>query len=146
MKIFVAGATGVVGTPTVTELVAAGHDVTGVARRPASAAQLRAAGATPVTVDLFDPAAVRAAVAGHDAVVNLATHIPPMKDMAKPEAWLENSRLRSEASTNLVDAALAAGARVYVQESVAYLTEGGGDAWIDEAAPLLDLELTRPIR
>jgi nucleoside-diphosphate-sugar epimerase len=146
MKIFVAGATGVLGTPAVTELVAAGHDVTGVARRPASAARLRAIGVTPVAVDLFDRPALAAAVAGHDAVVNLATHIPPVKDIAKHEAWAENSRLRSEASANLVDAALAAGATVYVQESVAFLTEGGGDEWIDETAPLLDIDVTAPVR
>src|SRR6476659_5124780 len=146
MKIFVAGATGVIGTPTVAELVAAGHEVTGVARRPASAARLRAAGATPVAVDLFDPPALVAAVAGHDAVVNLATHIPDLREMRNAEAWNENSRLRREASANLVDAALATGARVYVQESVAFLTEGRGNEWIDETAPIPENDLTAPVR
>ncbi len=139
MKIFVAGATGVLGTPAVAELVAAGHVVTGAARRPSGAARLRAAGASPVSVDLFDPPALVAAVAGHDAVVNLATHIPAVKDMANADAWTENDRIRTEASANRVDAALATGATVFVQESVAFLTEGGGDEWIDESAPMLDV-------
>jgi nucleoside-diphosphate-sugar epimerase len=146
MKIFVAGATGVLGTPAVAELLAAGHEVTGVARQPDRAARLRLAGATPVAVDLFDRAAVVAAVAGHDAVVNLATHIPPVREMRTSGAWDENSRLRRQASAHLVDAALEAGAAVYVQESVAFLTEGRGDEWIDETAPLLDIELTAPVR
>ena len=60
MKVFVAGATGVLGRATVPRLVAAGHEVRGAARSPEKADQLRAQGAEPVTVDLFDPASVRA--------------------------------------------------------------------------------------
>src|SRR6185369_11192421 len=48
--------------------------------------------------------------AGHDVVCNLATHIPPLARAADPRSWEENSRIRSEGSRNLVDAALAAGA------------------------------------
>ena len=59
MKMFVAGGTGVVGRAAVPRLVAAGHEVRGAARSPEKADQLRAQGAEPVTVDLFDPAAVR---------------------------------------------------------------------------------------
>src|SRR5688572_24059492 len=76
VKVFVAGATGVVGWRSVRQLVAAGHDVTAVARTPEKAEQVRALGADPVAVDLFDAGAVAAAVRGHAVVVNLATHIP----------------------------------------------------------------------
>ncbi len=110
--------------------------MTGVARTDAKADQLRAAGATPVRVDLFDAHAVRAAVEGHDAVCNLATHIPPTAKMAFARAWATNDRLRAEASRNLVDAALAAGASRYVQESIALLYADAGDAWVDEDAPI----------
>ena len=82
MRVFVAGATGVIGRRAVAALVAAGHDVTGIARTPQKAAQLRRAGAEPVAVSLFDPDALRAAVAGHDAVVNLATKIPSLTQAA----------------------------------------------------------------
>ena len=116
MKVFVSGATGVVGRPAVRLLVAAGHSVTAAARGPEKAALLSSLGATPVIVDLFDPAAVRAAVAGHDAVVNLATHIPATSRAAMPGAWAENDRIRREVSRNLVDAALATGATRYVQK------------------------------
>jgi nucleoside-diphosphate-sugar epimerase len=136
MKVFVAGATGVVGRRAVALLVAAGHEVTGVARSPEKAALVASLGATPVAVDLFDPGAVRDAVAGHDVVVNLATKIPPVSRSMRRSAWAENDRIRSEASRNLADAALAAGAARYVQESIAFAYADGGDAWLDEDTPL----------
>ena len=131
MRVFVAGATGVLGRRAVTALVAAGHDVTAVVRSPAKADLARSLGATPVEVSLFDPDGLRAAVAGHDAVCNLATHIPTAVRAADPRAWQENNRIRSEGSRNLVDAALAAGATCFVQESIAFLYGDHGDAWID---------------
>jgi uncharacterized protein YbjT (DUF2867 family) len=76
MKIFVAGATGVVGSRTVTLLLAAGHQVTGLARSAKKADLLRRQGARAIQASLFDPDSLGSAIAGHDAVVNLATHIP----------------------------------------------------------------------
>ncbi|HET7652226.1 MAG TPA: NAD(P)-dependent oxidoreductase [Acidimicrobiales bacterium] len=134
--VFVAGATGVLGKRAVARLVAEGHDVTAVARSEEKAQLLSGLGATPVTVDLFDAAAVRDAVAGHEVVMNLATHIPPLSKAAGPGAWKENDRIRTEASRNLVDAALAARAQRYVQESIAFTYADGGDTWLDEDAPI----------
>jgi nucleoside-diphosphate-sugar epimerase len=133
MRVFVAGATGVAGRRAVAQLVAAGHEVTGIARTPEKEARLRALGARPVGVSLFDPGALRAAVAGHDAVVNLATKIPPLAKAARAAAWAENERIRREASGHLVDAAIAAGAKVFVQESLAFLYGEHGDEWVDAA-------------
>ena len=137
MKVFLAGATGVIGSRALRQLVAAGHDVTAVARSAEKAEAIRAAGATPVQVSLFDRDALVAAVAGHDAVVNLATKIPSMTEAAMPGAWSENDRIRTEGSANLVDAALAAGASRYVQESIVFTYPDSGDAWIDaETTPV----------
>lgn len=134
-KVFLAGATGVVGVPALAALVADGHEVTAVARGPAKAEVVARAGGTPVQVDLFDHGAVEAAVRGHDVVVNLATNIPPVRKAARASAWEVNDRLRREASANLVDAALATGAQRYVQESIAFAYEDAGSAWIHEDAP-----------
>jgi nucleoside-diphosphate-sugar epimerase len=136
MRIFVAGGTGVIGRPTVARLVAAGHQVTVLARSVEKAAEVRAMGAVPAEIDLFDVDAVRAAVSGHDAVVNLATHIPPPSRASSASAWAENDRIRTEGSRNLVDAALQAGASVFVQESLAFWYADAGDEWVAPGAPL----------
>ena len=133
MQVFLAGGTGAVGRPALTALIAAGHQVTAVARTPDKAAQVEAAGATPVTVDLFDPAAVSAAVAGHQAVVNLATAVPPLLSASRA-AWATHDRLRREACGHLVDAALAGGAERFVQESIVFTYPDGGDSWLDAAS------------
>lgn len=136
MKIFVTGATGVVGRRAVPLLVAAGHEVTAVARTAEKGQAVRRAGARPVTVDLFDAAGIRRALAGHNAAINLATHIPRSTlQMLLPWAWRENDRIRREASAILVDAALAEGVSRFVQESFAPMYPDCGDEWIDEEVP-----------
>lgn len=134
MDVFVAGATGVLGRRAVPALVEAGHEVTAVARTVAAERQLRAAGAAPVRLEVFDRAAVVDAVAGHEAVVNLATHIPPAVRAWRRGAWHENDRLRQEAAANL--AAGARDASVLVQESIAFLYDDHGPAWVAEPAPI----------
>lgn len=134
MDVFVAGATGVLGRRAVPALVEDGHQVTAVARTAAAERQLRVAGATPVRLDLFDRAAVAATVSRHEAVVNLATRIPPTTRAWRRDAWRENDRLRQQAAANL-----AAGAReasVLVQESIAFLYDEHGPAWVEEPAPI----------
>ena len=136
MKVFVTGATGVVGRRAVPLLVSAGHEVTAVARTAEKARRLEQAGARPVTVSLFDADGARRALAGHDAVINLATHIPgSTTKMLLPWAWRENDRIRRDASAVLVDAALAEGVSRFVQESFAPMYPDRGDAWIDEEVP-----------
>ena len=136
MRVFVAGATGVVGRRLIPLLVDAGAIVTAVARNDAKAGQLRKQGATPKKVDLFDPAAVEAAVAGNDAVINVATKIPSGARVLIPGAFSENIRIRTEASQNLASAAIATRARVFIQESFAPAYPDRGDEWIDESVPI----------
>jgi len=146
VRVFVAGATGVAGRRAVLRLVEAGHEVTGVARSPEKVAELAAIGASTASVSLFDRPGLVAAVAGHHAVVNLATHIPPPAQMGRMSAWKENDRIRREGSANLVDAAIAAGAEVYVQESIAFLYGEHGDDWVDaESTPLIDARVAGTI-
>src|SRR5262245_24074669 len=136
MLVFLTGATGALGRPTTRALSAAGHRVRGVARGLAKADLVRADGGEPVEVSLFDTQALRTALTGSDAVLHFATKVPPIGRITRRGA-AENDRLRREASRCLVDAALAAGVATHVQESIAFLYADGGDAWLDEDAPLL---------
>jgi len=75
-------------------------------------------------------------VAGHEVVMNLATHIPDVRSAMRSRAWDENDRIRTEGARNLVDAAIAATASRYIQESVGFFYEDGGDEWRVEDTPL----------
>lgn len=137
MRVFLTGATGVVGRRLVPLLVASRHRVTAVGRTAAKRATLRRLGAEPVALDLFDAAAVRRVVAPHDVVINLATHIPRSSArMMLPLAWRENDRIRRVASRILAEAAMAEGVTRFIQESFAPIYEDGGDRWLDELAPV----------
>lgn len=132
MKTFVTGATGVLGRPVVRRLVAAGHIVHGLSRSAENAALLRQLGAEPVETDLFDVGSLRAALAGSDAVLHLATKIPPTSRAGRISAWAENDRLRREGMRALVTAALASQTtRTFIYPSFALVYPDSGDAWID---------------
>lgn len=145
MRIFLTGATGVIGRRALPLLVALDHGVTALAHRPQSRAEIERAGAVPVQVDLFARDALQRAVAGHDAVINLATHLPVGLRMFLPGAWAENDRIRRVASANLVDAAIAGGATRFIQESFAPAYPDRGEAWIDERTPLAPVRLNRSL-
>ena len=135
-NIVVTGSTGVIGRRAVGELLAAGHRVTGVTRSARGRERLESLGAGAVEADVFAEASLRRAFDGADAVVNVLTHVPSPDRMADPSAWEENDRLRGEASAVIARAARAAGVRRLVQESIAFVYADGGDAWLDEDAPV----------
>jgi UDP-glucose 4-epimerase len=135
-EIVITGSTGVIGARAVRELLAAGHRVTGVTRSARGRERLEGLGAGAVEADVFDEASLRRAFDGADAVVNVLTHVPSPDRMADPSAWEENDRLRSEASAAIARAAQAAGVPRLVQESIAFVYADGGDAWLDEEAPV----------
>lgn len=132
MKIFVVGGTGQVGRRAVVRLLAAGHQVSALARTADKAELLRRTGARPVQVSLFDPEALGRAVAGHDVVVNLATHIPVGTAAILAREWREDDRIRTHGSRILVEAALRDGVGLLVQEAVTFVYPDRGDDWITE--------------
>lgn len=132
-RVFVTGATGVLGRRVVPSLVQAGHSVTAVVRSAAKADAVRAVGATAIQLDLFDRAAVRAAIAGHDCVAHLATHIPTGPSAVRRSAWRINDSLRRNAAAALAGAAVDVKIERYVQESITFPYVDGGDQWIDES-------------
>lgn len=135
MRVFVVGATGVLGRRVVPALLERGHAVTGVGRSADRLAALARRGMTPATLDIFDSTAVRQAMDGHDAVVNLATHVPSNSRMFLPGAWKEMDHVRRDGSAILADAAIATGIKRFVQESFALIYPDSGDRWITEDTP-----------
>jgi nucleoside-diphosphate-sugar epimerase len=126
MRLLITGGTGVLGRALRPLAQAAGHEL-----------------ATPAheELDLFDPSAVAGAVRDVDGVLHLATRIRSLDQISDLEAWRENDRLRADASRILVDAAIAAGAEVYVQPTVTFVYPPDGPASEDtpvrEVLPIL---------
>jgi 2-alkyl-3-oxoalkanoate reductase len=127
MKVFVAGATGAVGSRLVPQLVARGHDVVGMTRSARKQALVRSLGARPVVADALDPDAVAEAVATAEpeVIVHQLTALSgPLsaRDMRHPErspATIMTNRLRIEATDHLLAASRAVGARRFVAQSFA---------------------------
>lgn len=146
MRIFLTGATGVIGRRLIPQLVSSGHQVSAVGRSPEKSTLLERLGARPVTVDPYDGRSIDQALAGHDTAINLATHIP--HSIAKtllPGAWRENDRLRRITSSLLVTAAIGKGVARVIQESFAPAYPSQGDSWITEESPLQPVRYNRTL-
>ena len=138
MRIFLAGATGGIGRPRVKLLVQAGHQVTGTTRNPEKVTDLRALGAEPVVVDVFDAANLRdlAVAAKPDAVIHQLTDLPFAPGTPQyEEALARNARLRIEGTRNLAAAARAAGVTRLIAQSIAFVYAPGEGARV-ESDPL----------
>jgi nucleoside-diphosphate-sugar epimerase len=122
MRVFVAGASGAIGSRLVPQLIARGHEVTGTSRSAAKAESLRALGAEPVALDLLDRAAVRRAVleARPDAIAHQATALADVKSLRNfDRSFAQTNRLRTEGTDALLAAAREAGVRRFVAQSYA---------------------------
>jgi nucleoside-diphosphate-sugar epimerase len=133
MRIFVAGATGAIGVPLVRRLVADGHTVAGMTRSETKMAALRELGAEPVICDVFDAAALTAAVAAFapDAVIHQLTDLPDSAGDIPAQA-AANNRIRREGTRNLLAAARQAGAPRFLAQSVAWELRGDSGAALAE--------------
>ena len=121
MRIFVAGASGLIGVRLIPLLAEAGHEVAGMTRSPEKTGLLRDLGAEPVVCDVFDAEALAEAVAafGPDGVFHQLTDLPDdVTDMAGFGA--RNDRIRGEGTRNLLAAAVAAGAEQFIAQSIAW--------------------------
>jgi nucleoside-diphosphate-sugar epimerase len=139
VRVFVAGATGVIGRALVRRLIAAGHEVTGMTRSPERAGQIRALGAEPVVCDALERDALTRAVIGAnpDAVIHQLTSIPARLEPRKYKSQLAaTNRLRRDGTSNLVAAATASGARKLAAQSIAFAYAPIGEWTKDEDAPL----------
>jgi 2-alkyl-3-oxoalkanoate reductase len=131
MRVFVAGASGAIGTRLVHQLIGRGHEVVGTFRSPRKEARLRALGAEAIALDLLDAGAVREAVleAMPDAIVHEATALADGGFSRKlDKTFAQTNRLRTEGTDALLAAAREAGVACFVAQSFApyrYAREGG---------------------
>ncbi|MFC3478269.1 NAD-dependent epimerase/dehydratase family protein [Halobacterium litoreum] len=131
MRVFVAGATGVLGRRLVERLADGGHDVTGLTRDATGDATVESRGATAVRGDVTDEA-VAAAVGDADCVVHAATAVPTGK--ASASDWERDAEVRREGARHLASAAAECGAR-YVGQSVTWVARPDGGGRFDEDSP-----------
>jgi nucleoside-diphosphate-sugar epimerase len=137
MRIIVFGATGVLGRALVPLLVEQGHVVRAVVRSPEKVQVLTEGGVELVPGDLLSEDTRKrlpSLMAGCQAAVHIATAIP--RDFGAPGAWDANTRLRTEGTRALLDAALASGVERYVQQSIVMAYVDGGERLLDEETPL----------
>ncbi len=138
MKILVAGGTGAIGRPLITELLARGHAVVALTRSPEKAQALVEQGVEPAVADVFDPDAVKAVIrrACPEVVIEQLTALPKTYTReALSGAAAFNDRLRLEGGANVLAAAHATGVRRYLRQSIAFWAiPGRGLA--DETTPL----------
>lgn len=129
MRIFLAGATGVIGTRLLPLLTQQGHAVAGMTRSPEKAESVRELGAEPVVCDVYDAARLTAAVAAFapDLVMHQLTDLPD--DVKRLALYMRrNNRIRTEGTGNLLSAAQAAGVERFIAQSIAFTPPGAGRA------------------
>jgi len=137
MKIFIAGATGAVGSPLVRALLTLGHQVTGMTRPGPGVDRLRELGAEASTADAFDPEAVHEAIAAAapDVVIDQLTWLPANPaDIIK--AMPDDTRLHREGGANLLAAAEKLGVRRYIMQSRGFYLDAPAGQLADETARL----------
>ncbi len=119
MKVFVAGATGVMGRQLVPRLVAAGHDVVGTTRSESKRAAVSELGATPVVVDGLDAEQVAVAVgeAHPDVIIHQLTAIGSLDMRHFDRDFTQTNRLRTEGTDHLLSAGHAVGVRRFIAQS-----------------------------
>ena len=129
MRIFLAGASGVIGQRLISRLVEAGHVVGGLTRSSSKTELLRHLGAEPILCDVFDREALVQAVRDFkpDVVLNELTDLPD--DVAQISEFTGlNARIRTEGNGNLIEAARRSGSPKILAQSVAWQLPDGPDA------------------
>jgi nucleoside-diphosphate-sugar epimerase len=139
MRVFVAGATGLIGSRLVRLLLDAGHEVSAIARTEEKANRLRELGVAIAVTDVYDEELLRAAMALGDpeVVIHMVTVLPDrLASRDAAERFTENDRMRVDGTRALIEAAAAVGAHRVVAQSIAFAYQPVG-GWVkDESAPL----------
>jgi nucleoside-diphosphate-sugar epimerase len=148
MRVFVAGATGVIGRPLIGRLLEAGHEVTGTTRSPERGQKLRELGVRPAIVDARDTDALRRAVveASPEVVINQLTSLPDKMNFRRAaKTFGPTNELRGRTGPALAAAAAEAGARRLIAQSVCFFYASTGKRAHGENDPLLELPPEAPM-
>jgi nucleoside-diphosphate-sugar epimerase len=136
MKVFIAGASGVLGRRLVRHFVARGHSAIGQVRSAKAESAVREAGGEPRHADLFDAEPLARAADGCDTVVHAATAIP-VKQKTTPADWAMNDHIRRKGTRCLIEAAAKIGAKTYLQQSIAWVARPKNDSPFNEDSPVV---------
>ncbi len=134
--VFVAGASGAIGRRLCRLLAGDSWSVIGTTRSTEKLSYLRAIGVEPVIVDVFNEELLHDAIstARPDVIIHQLTDLPPALDPAKmPEAIIRNARVREIGTHNLVAAAIAAGVKRMVAQSIAFAYEPGPIPYLEDS-------------
>jgi 2-alkyl-3-oxoalkanoate reductase len=137
MRVFVAGASGAIGEPLIAELLKRGHSVVGMTTSEVRAKNLERQGAEALIVNAFDATAVEDALrrSRAEAVIDELTSLPK-KQSDMPKYAADDRKLRIEGGGNLLRAAIASGARRYLQQSSGFFLKAAEGTLADESSPL----------
>jgi 2-alkyl-3-oxoalkanoate reductase len=133
MRVFIAGATGVLGRALTSQFVARGHSVLGLVRGDAGARTIESLGGESRRGDIFDVDSLARVAEGADVVIHAATSIP-LKSRTKPRDWEMNDRIRREGTRALTTCAEKVGAKLYLQQSIVWLARPHDGSFFDETA------------
>jgi 2-alkyl-3-oxoalkanoate reductase len=135
VRVFVAGATGVLGSRLVAELAARSHEVVGLARDERGEQVVRHNGGVPARASLFDAEALTRVAEGCGVVIHAATAIPKKHRLSTSD-WEMNDRIRRDGTRALTEAAANVGAHQYIQQSITWVARPPDDAPFDEDGPV----------
>lgn len=142
MKIFIAGASGIIGHALIPQLVKAGYAVTALSRTPQKLNRLQQMGATPVLGDVFNRSHLNQLMA--DATPDVVIHQLTSLGGQAQDPFAETNRLRTEGTANLIHAAQNAQAQRFIAQSVAFLSQASDGELTNEDTPLY-LEAPPPL-
>jgi len=136
MKVFIAGASGVLGRRLVRQFVGRGHSVIGQVRSAKAESAVKEAGGEPRHADLFDAESLAQAAEGCDTVIHAATAIPT-KQKTTPADWAMNDHIRRKGTRCLTEAAAKVGAKSYIQQSVVWAARPKDGSAFGEDSPVV---------
>lgn len=141
MKIFIAGATGVLGRRLIQQFLTRGRSVVGLVRTPQGEQLVRSLGGESRWGDLFDAGALARAAEGADVVIHAATSIPNKRRLA-PSDFEMNNRIRRDGTRALTVCAAKIGAQLYLQQSIVWAAQPPDGSAFDEDSPTFPNSVT----